>query len=171
MTTLLNHILTAQHGRRIAVVKIEFKVVDIDGSLVTSHSSSNEDIVMVNNGCLFCTARGGDWGNMLRKLSWEERSKFDYIIIETTGLFSSFDAFYALSGHCFENIKLDGFVHLVDSKHAMNECVEQNTREDRIYTREDCIREDRIRADRIILNKIDLVTEAELQELTQKIRE
>ncbi|XP_028783971.1 COBW domain-containing protein 1-like, partial [Neltuma alba] len=49
-TTLLNHILTSQHGKRIAVIENEFGEVDIDGSLVASHSSVSEDIVMVNNG-------------------------------------------------------------------------------------------------------------------------
>ncbi|CAM8926981.1 unnamed protein product [Rhodiola kirilowii] len=32
-TTLLNHILTSQHGKRIAVIENEFGEVDIDGSL------------------------------------------------------------------------------------------------------------------------------------------
>ncbi|GJX04900.1 uncharacterized GTP-binding protein YjiA-like protein [Tanacetum coccineum] len=57
--TLLNHILTAQHCMRITVIENEFGEVDINGhgSLVASHSSANEDIVMVNNGCLCCTVR------------------------------------------------------------------------------------------------------------------
>ena len=47
-TTLLNHILTSQHGKRIAVIENEFCEVNIDGSLVASHSSMAEDVVMVN---------------------------------------------------------------------------------------------------------------------------
>ncbi|CAK7356026.1 unnamed protein product [Dovyalis caffra] len=39
-TTLLNHILTSQHGKRIAVIENEFGDVDIDGSLVASHSTA-----------------------------------------------------------------------------------------------------------------------------------
>nr|GEZ55727.1 hypothetical protein [Tanacetum cinerariifolium] len=44
----------SQHDKRIAVIENEFGEVDIDGhgSLVASHSSANEDIAMVNNGCL-----------------------------------------------------------------------------------------------------------------------
>ena len=45
---LLNHILTSQHGKRIAVIENEFGEVNIDGSLVASHSSMAEDVVMVN---------------------------------------------------------------------------------------------------------------------------
>ena len=56
----------------------------VDGSLVASHSSVSEDIIMVNNGCLCCTVRG-DLVKMLLKLAKEKRDKFDHIVIETTG--------------------------------------------------------------------------------------
>ncbi|PON94710.1 Cobalamin biosynthesis [Trema orientale] len=82
-TTLLNHILTSQHGKRIAVIENEFGEVDIDGSLVASHSSASEEIVMVNNGCLCCTVRG-DLVKMLLELVKKKRDKFDHIVIETT---------------------------------------------------------------------------------------
>ncbi|KAL7166656.1 hypothetical protein ACSBR2_037341 [Camellia fascicularis] len=84
-TTLLNHILTAQHGKRIVVIENEFGEVDIDGSLVASHSSANEEIIMVNNGCLCCTVHG-DLVKMLLELVKKKRDKFDHIVIETTGL-------------------------------------------------------------------------------------
>jgi Ni2+-binding GTPase involved in maturation of urease and hydrogenase len=35
-TTLLNHILTGQHGKRIAVIENEFGEIDIDSELVAS---------------------------------------------------------------------------------------------------------------------------------------
>ena len=63
---------------------MQFGEVDIDGSLVASHSSVSEDIVMVNNGCLCCTVQG-DLVKMLLKLAKEKRDKFDHIVIETTG--------------------------------------------------------------------------------------
>lgn len=59
--------------------------MDIDGSLVASHSSANEDIVMVNNGCLCCTVRG-ELVTMLLELVKKRRDKFDHIVIETTGM-------------------------------------------------------------------------------------
>ena len=57
----------------------------VDGSLVASHSSVSEDIIMVNNGCLFCTVRG-DLVKMLLKLVKEKGDKFDHIVIEITGI-------------------------------------------------------------------------------------
>lgn len=68
---------------------LQFGEVDIDGSLVASHSSVAEDIVMVNNGCLCCTVRG-DLVKMLLELAKNKRDKFDHIVIETTGIFFKF---------------------------------------------------------------------------------
>ncbi|XP_078163782.1 uncharacterized protein LOC144558780 isoform X2 [Carex rostrata] len=144
-TTLLNHILTSQHGKRIAVIENEFGEVDIDGSLVASHSSVAEDIVMVSNGCLCCTVRG-DLVKMLLKLVKEKRDKFDHIIVETTGLAKPSPV---IETFCSDELvsrylKLDGVVTLVDCKHAMqhlnevkprwivNEAVEQVSYADRI---------------------------------------
>jgi hypothetical protein len=83
-TTLLNHVLTAQHGKRIAIIENEFGEVDIDGSLVASKLSGAEDILMLNNGCLCCTVRG-DLLRMLSELLIKKRDLFDHVIIETTG--------------------------------------------------------------------------------------
>lgn len=165
-TTLLNHILTAEHGKRIAVIENEFGEVDIDGSLVASHSSSNEDIVMVNNGCLCCTVRG-DLVKMLLELVKQRRDKFDHIIIETTGLakpgpvIETFCSDEMVSRY----VKLDGVVTMVDSKHAMRHLNEVKPR----FVVNESV-EQVAYADRIIINKIDLVTEADLQLLTTKIR-
>ncbi|MEO2088836.1 MAG: GTP-binding protein, partial [Gemmataceae bacterium] len=80
-TTLLNHILTANHGRRIAVIENEFGEVGVDQDLVIH---SDEEIFEMNNGCLCCTVRG----DLIRILGtlMKRRDKFDHILIETTGL-------------------------------------------------------------------------------------
>ncbi|KAF8393115.1 hypothetical protein HHK36_021356 [Tetracentron sinense] len=165
-TTLLNHILTADHGKRIAVIENEFGEVDIDGSLVASKTTGAEDIVMLNNGCLCCTVRG-DLVRMISELVNKKKGKFDHIVIETTGLANPapiIQTFYA-EDNVFNDVKLDGVVTLVDAKHAnfhldevkpkgvVNEAVEQIA-----Y------------ADRIIVNKIDLVGEPEIVSLIQRIK-
>ncbi|KAK4728234.1 hypothetical protein R3W88_021222 [Solanum pinnatisectum] len=165
-TTLLNHILTSQHGKRIAVIENEFGEVDIDGSLVASHSSSNEEILMVNNGCLCCTVRG-DLVKMLLELVKNRRDRFDHIVIETTGLakpgpvIETFCSDELVSRH----VKLDGVVTLVDCKHALQHL---NRVKPRFVSNEAV--EQVAYADRIILNKIDLVTESELEVLTKRIK-
>ncbi|KAF8011057.1 hypothetical protein BT93_J1618 [Corymbia citriodora subsp. variegata] len=165
-TTLLNHILTAQHGKRIAVIENEFGEVDIDGSLVASHSSASEEIIMVNNGCLCCTVRG-DLVKMLLELVKKKRDKFDHIVIETTGLakpgpvIDTFCSDELVSRY----VKLDGVVTLVDSKHAMKHLNEVKPR----FVVNEAV-EQIAYADRIIINKIDLATEAELEILTKRIK-
>ena len=54
-TTLLNRILTAEHGRRVAVIVNEFGEVGIDHHLLLS---SSQEVVQMNNGCVCCTVRG-----------------------------------------------------------------------------------------------------------------
>ncbi|XP_049936980.1 uncharacterized protein LOC116266414 isoform X2 [Nymphaea colorata] len=165
-TTLLNHILTSQHGKRIAVIENEYGEVDIDGSLVASHNRVAEDIIMVNNGCLCCTVRG-DLVKMLLKLVTKKKGMFDHIIIETTGLakpgpvIETFCTDDLVSRH----IKLDGVVTLVDSKHATRHLDEVKPR----WVVNEAV-EQVAYADRIILNKIDLVTEAELKALRKRIK-
>nr|GMD10553.1 COBW domain-containing protein 1-like isoform X1 [Ipomoea batatas] len=165
-TTLLNHILTANHGKRIAIIENEFGEVDIDGSLVAAKTAGAEDIMMLNNGCLCCTVRG-DLVRMIAELVSKKKGKFDHIVIETTGLANPapiIQTFYA-EDQVFNDVKLDGVVTLVDAKHAglhldevkpegvVNEAVEQIA-----Y------------ADRIIVNKTDLVGEAEVSSLIDRIR-
>ncbi|KAJ0959743.1 hypothetical protein J5N97_000578 [Dioscorea zingiberensis] len=143
-TTLLNHILTSQHGKRIAVIENEFGEVDIDGSLVASHSSSNEDIVMVNNGCLCCTVRG-DLVKMLLQLV-KEKQRQPSPVIET----------FCMDELVSRHVKLDGVVTLVDCKHAMQHLNEVKPR----FVVNEAV-EQVAYADRIILNK-------ELETLTKK---
>ncbi|GAU12145.1 hypothetical protein TSUD_01110 [Trifolium subterraneum] len=165
-TTLLNHILTAEHGKRIAVIENEFGEIDIDGSLVAAKTAGAEDIMLLNNGCLCCTVRG-DLVRMINELVTSKKGKFDHIVIETTGLANPapiIQTFYA-EDNIFNEVKLDGVVTLVDAKHAgihldevkpkgvVNEAVEQIA-----Y------------ADRIIVNKTDLVGESDIASLVQRIR-
>ncbi|WOH05520.1 hypothetical protein DCAR_0624937 [Daucus carota subsp. sativus] len=165
-TTLLDHILTADHGKRIAVIENEYGEVDIDGSLVAAKTNIAEDIVMLNNGCLCCTVRG-DLVRMIAELVDTKKGRFDHIVIETTGLANPapiIQTFYA-EEEIFNNVKLDGVVTLVDAKFAtihldeikpkgvVNEAIEQIA-----Y------------ADRIIVNKTDLVGESDIASLTQRIR-
>eukprot|EP00245_Coleochaete_scutata_P011377 TRINITY_DN4203_c0_g1_i1.p1 TRINITY_DN4203_c0_g1~~TRINITY_DN4203_c0_g1_i1.p1 ORF type:complete len:505 (+),score=95.56 TRINITY_DN4203_c0_g1_i1:30-1544(+) len=164
-TTLLNHVLTAEHGKRIAVIENEFGEVDIDGSLVAAQRAGAEDIVMLNNGCLCCTVRG-DLVRMLAELVKTKRDRFDHIIIETTGLANPAPVIqtFFMEDRIADDVKLDGVVTVVDCKHVgihmdevkpegvVNEAVEQIAF-----------------ADRIILNKTDLVNAKELESVRRRI--
>ena len=85
-TTLLKHILTAQHGKKIAVIENEFGEENIDNDILVQESQ--EQIVQMSNGCICCTIRG-DLVEALNKL-WEQRRdkkiQFERVVIETTGV-------------------------------------------------------------------------------------
>ena len=89
-TTLLNHILTATHGKKIAIIENEFGETGIDEKLIQKNSKFNtdEDIVEVLNGCICCTVRK-DLVNILQKLGRQVMTgqiRLDGIVIETTGM-------------------------------------------------------------------------------------
>jgi G3E family GTPase len=64
---------------------VQYGAVDIDSSLVAAKRQGDEDILMLNNGCLCCTVRG-DLVRMLGELLRTKKDKFDHIVIETTGV-------------------------------------------------------------------------------------
>ena len=80
-TTLLNRILSENHGKRFAVIVNEFCEIGIDNDLVVG---ADEEVFEMNNGCICCTVRG-DLIRILSKL-FRRGTKLDGIIIETTGL-------------------------------------------------------------------------------------
>jgi G3E family GTPase len=71
-TTLVNRILSEQHGRRIAVIENEFGEVGVDHELVIG---ADEEIFETSNGCICCTVRG-DLIRILAQLR-KRRDRFD----------------------------------------------------------------------------------------------
>ena len=89
-TTLLNHILTATHGKKIAIIENEFGETAIDDALLAKNSkfASDEEIIEVLNGCICCSVRS-DLVAVLEKLAARTAAgdlHLDAIIIETTGM-------------------------------------------------------------------------------------
>jgi G3E family GTPase len=155
-TTLLNHILTANHGKKIAVIENEFGEIGVDQELVIS---SDEEIFEMNNGCICCTVRGDlirILGNLMKR-----RDKFDAILVETTGLADPgpvAQTFFA-DDEVRANTRLDGIVTVVDAKHAAQQIGRSKEVTEQIAF-----------ADVILLNKTDLATPAELDKLEHRIR-
>ena len=56
-TTLVNYILTENHGKKIAIIENEFGAIDIDTSLISSNAklAAKEDVISMDNGCVCCT--------------------------------------------------------------------------------------------------------------------
>jgi len=164
-TTLLNHILTANHGKRIAVIENEFGEVGVDDALVRDRFNTTEDIFEMNNGCICCTVRG-DLIRILSKL-FRRRATLDAIVIETTGLADPGPVAqtFFMDESIKEFARLDGIVTLVDAKH-----IEQHLDEEKPEGAENEAIEQVAFADRLLLNKMDLVEAADLDRVEERLR-
>ena len=162
-TTLLNYILTEQHGKRIAVIENEFGEVGIDDAIVID---AEEEIFEMNNGCICCTVRGDlirILGNLMRR-----KDKFDQILIETTGLADPAPVAqtFFVDDEMAAQLKLDAIVTVVDAKHLL-----PHLDEEKPEGVENEALEQLAFADRIVLNKIDLADDDELSEVESRIQE
>lgn len=155
-TTLLNRILTENHGKRIAVIENEFGEIGVDQELVIG---AEEEIFEMNNGCICCTVRGDlirILGNLMKR-----KDKFDYIMVETTGMADPGPVVqtFFVDDEMQAKMKLDAIVTLVDAKHVW-EHIETS----------DEVKQQIAFADVLLLNKIDLVSPADLDKLEARIK-
>ena len=154
-TTLLNHILSAQHGYKCAIIINEFGEVSIDNQIVVG---TDEEIVELNNGCICCRVRG----DLVRSIEGliQKRKKFDYIIIETTGLADPSPIAHTFATEPLaDKIRLDGIVTVVDARHIDKELNDAPEPAQQIAF-----------ADVIVLNKSDLVSPAQLDQIELRLR-
>jgi G3E family GTPase len=154
-TTLLNRILTHEHGKKVAVIVNEFGEVGIDNQLIID---ADEEIFEMNNGCICCTVRGDlirIIGNLMRR-----RNKFDHLVIETTGLADPAPVIqtFFVDEDMREQMQLDAVVTVVDAKHIWEHWDSSEAQEQIAF------------ADVILINKLDLVTPEQLDELEKRIR-
>jgi G3E family GTPase len=160
-TTLLNRILSEDHGKRYAVIVNEFGEVGIDNDLIVG---ADEEVFEMNNGCVCCTVRG-DLIRVVQGLMKRQTQKtgrgFDAIIVETTGLADPGPV--AQTFFVDEDVRaktqLDSVTTVVDAKHLPLRLKDSKEAAEQIAF-----------ADQIILNKTDLVSEAELVEVESAIR-
>jgi G3E family GTPase len=155
-TTLLNRILSEPHGKKYAVIVNEFGEIGIDNELVVN---ADEEVFEMNNGCICCTVRG-DLVRIIDGLM-RRKGKFDAIIVETTGLADP--APVAQTFFMDENVgaktKLDAVVTVADAKWLKDRLRDAPEAKNQIAF-----------ADVILLNKTDLVTPGELEEIEARIR-
>src|SRR3954466_4257457 len=155
-TTLLNRILSEDHGKRYAVIVNEFGEVGIDNDLIVG---AGEEVFEMNNGCVCCTVRG----DLIRVVSglMKRKGGFDAIIVETTGLADPGPVAqtFFVDDDVRAKTQLDSVTTVVDAKHLPLRLKDSREAAEQIAF-----------ADQIILNKTDLVSEAELVEVERAIR-
>ncbi len=155
-TTLLNRILSEPHGKKYAVIVNEFGEIGIDNELVVN---ADEEVFEMNNGCICCTVRG-DLVRIIEGLM-RRKGKFDAIIVETTGLADP--APVAQTFFMDENVgaraKLDAVVTVADAMWLKDRLKDAPEAKNQIAF-----------ADVILINKTDLVSPEDLEELEARIR-
>tara|TARA_B100000085_G_C18497913_1_gene494206 strand:+ start:76 stop:1167 length:1092 start_codon:yes stop_codon:yes gene_type:complete len=158
----VNHILKAKRGKRIAIIEHEFGEIGVDDGLVLA---TRDEILEMNNGCVCCTIRQ-DIVRILGKLR-RRKEVFEHVIIETAGSADPAPAaqtFFA-NDELKEWLYLDAIITVVDSKNLGEHVDEMKAR---------CSENESVKqvafADRIVLNKTDLVTDAEKDNLVNRIR-
>ncbi len=184
-TTLLNHVLNNRLGLKVAVIVNDLSEVNIDAELIKAGnglSRTDEKLVEMSNGCICCTLRE-DLLKEVERLVGEGR--FDYILIESTGIGEPIPVAQTFTYMDEENgvdlsaiTRLDTMVTVVDAYRFWHDFSSGES----LLDREQAVGEDDTRevvdllidqiefCDVLVLNKCDMVEEADLQKLESVLR-
>jgi len=184
-TTLLNHILANREEMRVAVIVNDMSEVNIDAALVrdggANLSRTDEQLVEMTNGCICCTLRE----DLLVEVSRLAREgRFDYLLIESTGISEPLPVaetftFEDEEGNSLSRMtELDTMVTVVDAGSFMNDFGSWDDLTDRRMGLDDAddrnivdLLVDQVEfANVIVINKTDLVSPYDLEQLDQIIR-
>lgn len=179
-TTLLNHVLRNREGLRVAVIVNDMSEVNIDAQLVANGdaklSRHEEKLVEMTNGCICCTLRE----DLLREVAALAREgRFDYLLVESTGIsepapVADTFTFGIGNGEALSDIaELDTLVTVVDAVNFLKDLrigkdlqsAGQAATDDDIRTIADLLIDQVECANVILINKTDLVSPEEIQEL------
>src|SRR5690606_6848208 len=183
-STLLNHVLKNRENRRVAVIVNDMSEINIDGSEVQRGVSLNraeEKLVEMSNGCICCTLRE----DLLEEVSRLAREgRFDYLLIESTGISEPLPVaetftFRDEAGRSLSDLaRLDTMVTVVDGLNFLRDFQAA----DSLASRGETLGEEDQRsltdllieqvefADVILISKIDLISQAEREELAAILR-
>lgn len=181
-TTLLNHILTNEKGIKFAVIVNDIGEVNIDASLIQKGGvvgkKDEGDLIALQNGCICCTLKM-DLVQQLAEIT--ETGKFDYIVIEASGICEpapiaqTISSAPRLAPHLFKVTvpKLDCIVTVVDALRMKDEFALGDALKKEHIGEEDLenlVIEQIEFCNIILLNKISEVSREEASHLKQIIR-
>ncbi|WFS63080.1 GTP-binding protein [Pseudodesulfovibrio thermohalotolerans] len=153
-TTFLNQLLEyyAARDELVAIIQNEIGQTGVDGKLL----EGDESIVELDEGCVCCTLVGN-----LSKGIEQLKARFNpkVIVLESTGLANPFNILNELET-LRPLVRLDSITTLVDAENAPGLLSDHEIARDQVAA-----------ADTILLNKCDLVDEAERERLRSTLRE
>ena len=155
-TTLLNALIENNPNKKFAIIENEFGDIPIDQELVVN---AKDGIFELANGCICCSLNV-ELGELLQKLMSDEYD-FNHLIIETTGIAEP-DGIAAafIGGNRSSKFILDGTICIADAHDIIINLKERGEALKQVAF-----------ADVIVLNKTDLVTEEELNEARDSLRD
>jgi cobalamin biosynthesis protein CobW len=181
-TTLIRHLLENARGRRLALLINEFGDVGVDGEILRGcgvESCPEENIIELANGCICCTV-ADDFVPAIEALLSRPQAP-DHIVIETSGLALPKPLVKAFDWPSIRSrLTVDGVVTVVDgpavaagrfaddpdllaARRAADPALDHDNPLEEVF-------EDQLLcADMVILNKSDLMSEAENAETRRKI--
>ena len=177
-TTIIRNLIQNAQNIRLAIIVNEFGELGIDGEILKSCCSNEENIVELNNGCICCTVQEEFLPVMLELM--QRKDSIDHIIIETSGLALPKPLLHAFNWPELKSqITVDAVVTVVDvAGQATGEICDrekvqaQRTADDSLdhETPIEELFEDQLScADLIVMTKKDLVSDAEYAEVKKII--
>ena len=182
-TTLIRHMLDNANGKRIALIINEFGDLGVDGDILKGcgdETCNDDDILELSNGCICCTVADEFIPTMQKLL--ERETPPDHIVIETSGLALPQPLVRAFNWpEISTRVTVDGVVTVVDGKAVVDgqfaanvAAVDAQRAQDDNLDHETPLSElfdDQIAcADMIVVNKADLLTDAESAALVTDLR-
>jgi G3E family GTPase len=155
-TTLLNNLINGDHGLRMGVLVNDFGAIDIDSQLV---AGADEDTISLRSGCICCTMRD-DFLDAIVKLV-KRPDPPEYLLVETSGVSDPGSVVITLTDPALTKaLRVETVLTVVDAAEFLGLSEAQyNLAEAQLLT-----------ADIVVINKCDLVDEANLESVNNKIR-
>jgi len=152
-TTLVNRILSEEHGLRIAVLVNDFGEVDVDSELIVGVAAQK---VSLANGCVCCEVRDDLLAAIDAVLAAE--AGIDAIVLEASGIAEPMAIARTFVEAAYQRrLRLDGIIAVVDSEQLPAQAADPVT-SDLVFGQIGC-------SDLVLLNKIDLADRERVDEV------
>ena len=152
-TSLLSYILTAEHGKKIAVLVNDFGDLAIDARLI---ESSVGNVINLSGGCV-CCSYGSDLTSALLQL---DSLAIDQVVIEASGV--ALPGAIASSLSLLAGFSVNSIIVLVDGATIESQSTDKYLA--------DTIERQLAAADIMVINKIDLLTDNAHENLKKRLQ-
>lgn len=171
-TTLVKNILSNTDDLKVLVIENEIGEEGVDHQLLVQHTAA-ENIILMNNGCICCTVRKDMIEAFHELFKQPSFGDVNWVVIETTGLADPAPLIQSLymDPLCKKLLRLDSVVTVTDCKHLPLHLTHASEGVKGAHGGIPEAVQQLAYADRILLNKKDLISTDQLEEVAGKIRE